>query len=196
MEPFIGEIKMFGGNFAPLGWAKCDGQLLPIAQNDALFSLLGTAYGGDGRTTFGLPDLRGRVPMHEGTGPGLSNKRLGEKGGEEGVILTPRNMPAQTYTADLSTIKGKMAFTTDKGDTNTPSTGNVFAVSSVSLSRSDIKDVSMYKNASTSDQTKDISISGTLNIDNKGGSQGHSNMQPFLALNYIIALQGIYPSRN
>ena len=93
-EPFVGEIRMFAGNFAPRGWAFCDGQLLAVSQNDALFSLLGTIYGGDGRTTFGLPDLRGRIPIHMGHGPGLSERRLGAKGGEEKVTLTVNQLPS------------------------------------------------------------------------------------------------------
>ena len=99
MEPFIGQIIMFAGNFAPRGWAFCDGQLLPISQNTALFSILGTTYGGDGRTTFALPDLRGRVPMHAGHGPGLSSRRIGEKGGQESVTLTIAEMPSHTHSA-------------------------------------------------------------------------------------------------
>ena len=96
-DPFIGEIKMFAGNFAPRGWALCDGQLLAVSQNDALFSLFGTIYGGDGRTTFGLPDLRGRIPIHAGSGPGLSPRRLGAKGGAENVTLTTAQLPAHKH---------------------------------------------------------------------------------------------------
>ena len=97
MEPFVGEIRMFAGNFAPRGWAFCDGQLLSVSDNDALFSLLGTIYGGDGRTTFGLPDLRGRIPIHAGQGSGLSNRRLGSKGGAEQVTVTVNQTPTHTH---------------------------------------------------------------------------------------------------
>ncbi|MBD3756388.1 MAG: phage tail protein, partial [Gammaproteobacteria bacterium] len=96
-EPFVGEIRMFAGNFAPRGWAFCDGQLLAVSQNDALFSLLGTIYGGDGRTTFGLPDMRGRIPVHQGSGPGLSPRRLGSKSGAETETLTVNQMPSHTH---------------------------------------------------------------------------------------------------
>jgi len=96
-EPFVGEIRMFAGNFAPRGWAFCDGQLLAVSQNDALFSLLGTIYGGDGRTTFGLPDMRGRTPLHAGQGPGLSNRRLGAKAGAENVTLTVNQLPSHRH---------------------------------------------------------------------------------------------------
>ena len=106
MEPFIGQIMMVGFNFAPRGWALCDGSLLPINNNQALFSLLGTTYGGDGRTTFQLPDLRGRVPMHQGTGPGLPNHRIGEKGGVENVTLTVAQMPAHTHVLNASSDYG------------------------------------------------------------------------------------------
>ena len=107
MEDYIGIIKLFAGNFAPRAWAFCDGQLLSINQNTALFSILGTTYGGDGRTTFGLPDLRGRVPMHAGSGPGLSPRRLGEKGGAENTTLTASNLPAHSQTGHLNLSNGK-----------------------------------------------------------------------------------------
>ena len=125
-EPFIAEIIMFGGNFAPRGWAFCDGALLPISQNTALFSLLGTTYGGDGRTTFGLPDLRGRVAIHPGTGPGLSTVRLGEKGGVENVVLTTAQMPAHGHQIDHGHGATMNASSAD-GDVKTPA-GNVLAV--------------------------------------------------------------------
>ena len=105
-EPFVGEIRMFAGNFAPRGWAFCDGQLLAVSQNDALFSLLGTIYGGDGRTTFGLPDMRGRIPIHAGHGPGLSERRLGAKGGAEQVTLTVNQMPSHGHPARADTAIG------------------------------------------------------------------------------------------
>ena len=115
MDPFIGEIIMFGGNFAPRGWALCNGQLLSISQNSALFSILGTTYGGDGRTTFGLPDLRGRVSMHPGTGPGLSPRSLGQKGGAETETLTTSNMPSvcrPTMAASLAAVVGGQSIST------------------------------------------------------------------------------------
>lgn len=169
-EPFVGEIRMFAGNFAPRGWAFCDGQLLAVSQNDALFSLLGTIYGGDGRTTFGLPDLRGRIPIHAGSGPGLSPRRLGAKAGAEKVTLTVNQMPSHTHNFQAST---------NFADETAPE-GNVLAQQSAAQ---------LY-----------FSGSPTINlapqsIDNIGGSRSHTNLQPFLCIHYIIALFGIYPSR-
>ena len=142
-DPFIGEISMFGGNFAPRNWAQCDGQLLQISQYQALFSLLGTAYGGDGRTTFGLPDLRGRVPVHPGTGPGLTPRSWGQKSGVNDVTLNVNQIPSHNHTLPLKS-----------GDPPANSTKNT------------------------------------------GGGQSHTNVQPFLGLHYIVALQGVFPSRN
>jgi len=175
-EPFIAEIIMFGGNFAPRNWAFCDGQLLAISQNTALFSLLGTTYGGDGRTTFALPDLRGRVAMHAGSGPGLTTRRLGEKSGVESVTLNAAQMPSHSHTA---TVKGTNA----RGNSETPE-GNTWASRSRDNDYSDIAvpDVTMKAN--------------TVTVSTSGGSQAHENMPPYLAVNYIIALQGLYPSRN
>lgn len=174
-EPFVGEIRMFAGNFAPKAWAYCDGQLLAISQNDALFSLFGTLYGGDGRTTFGIPDLRGRIPIHQGTGPGLTPRPLGAKFGEENVTLTTNQMPSHTHTAqasnnaaDSTTLSGKVLA---KGvDTN-----DNFYVDSAGI-------------------TPAALINGV--VSNTGGSRPHTNMMPSLAVHFIVALFGIYPSRN
>lgn len=170
-EPFVGEIRMFAGNFAPSGWAFCDGQLLAVSQNDALFSLLGTIYGGDGRTTFGLPDLRGRVPVHAGQGPGLSNRNLGAKGGGENVTLTTNQLPSHMHT-----VNG----TNDTADATGPA-GTLPAQSKI---------VDLY--AST-EPTVDFNSSTVQNI---GGSLSHNNLMPFICINFIIALYGIYPSRH
>lgn len=171
-EPFVGEVRMFAGNFAPRGWAFCDGQLLAVSQNDALFSLLGTIYGGDGRTTFGLPDLRGRVPIHAGSGPGLSPRRLGAKGGAENVTLTVNQLPSHSHTFQASKEPGLLP---------NPSSDTVLATSNViELFAEDSQDQNM----------------ATAAITNIGGSRSHSNLQPFLCINYIIALFGIYPSRH
>ena len=169
-EPFIGEIRMFAGNFAPRGWAFCDGQLLAVSQNDALFSLLGTIYGGDGRSTFGLPDMRGRVPVHAGQGPGLSDYRLGAKGGAEKITLTVNQLPSHTHNA-----KG----TNDIADATTPG-GNVPAQSTV---------VDLYFPVAP---TVDMNAAAMPNV---GGSRSHTNLMPFLCVHFIIALFGIYPSR-
>jgi microcystin-dependent protein len=174
-EPFVGEIRMFAGNFAPRGWAFCDGQLLAVSQNDALFSLLGTIYGGDGRTTFGLPDLRGRVPMHQGHGPGLSSRKLGAKFGDEKVTLTVNQMPSHNHTAQAnSTEADKLTLS-----------GNVLAQTPVADT--------FY--ATTPDPSLNVTMkSGT--IVNNGGSRYHTNLMPTLCIHFIIALFGIYPSRH
>ncbi len=171
MDPFIAQIVMFGGNFAPRGWAFCDGQLLSIAQNTALFSILGTTYGGDGRTTFGLPDLRGRVSIHPGHGPGLSNYQLGQKGGTETVTLTAAQMPSHNHQIHAANTGGD--------DTN-PTTAKGFAVAGDDL---------YIENTPATTMQSDI-------VSSVGGSQAHNNVQPFECVNYIIALVGTYPSRS
>lgn len=178
-EPFIGEIKMFGGNFAPRGYALCDGQLLPIAQNTALFSLLGTTYGGDGRTTFGLPDLRGRAPMHPGSGPGLSFRRLGDKGGSENVSLTTAQLPSHNHTA-TGTIKAKNG----QPDESNPGGGVPSTLSGGT------------EGYAETDNTSMLAGGVDVTVNNNGGNQPHNNMQPFQCVNFIIALQGIFPSRS
>jgi len=168
-DPFIGEIQWFAGNFAPRGWAFCDGQLLPINQNQALFSILGTTYGGDGRTTFALPDLRSRAPLHRGQGPGLSNRNLGSKGGTETVTLSVAQMPAHTHTAKA------------KNATGTENVPNDRSLANIRRGYStDAADVAMDEST----------------VGSAGGGQPVNNMQPYLGLNCIIALQGLYPSRN
>ena len=169
-EPFVGEIKMFAGNFAPRSWAFCDGQLLAISQNDALFSLLGTIYGGDGRTTFGLPDMRGRVPIHMGGGPGLTPRPIGQKPGQENVTLTTNQIPSHPH---------QMRATDEAGDTTDP-TGQVQAQTTDDAYSASSPDTNMAAAA----------------ISASGGTQSHTNIQPFLCINFIIALFGIYPSRN
>lgn len=168
-EPFVGEIRMFAGNFAPRGWALCDGQLLAISQNDALFSLLGTIYGGDGRTTFSLPDLRGRLALHAGTGPGLSERRLGSRGGEERHTLTANEIPRHNHGVQANS---------NPATADNP-VGNVFA---------DTGGHNSYNSA-----TPNVSMG--LASSNAGGSQSHNNLMPFQCINYIISLFGIYPSR-
>lgn len=169
-EPFVGEIRMFAGNFAPRGWAFCDGQLLAVSQNDALFSLLGTIYGGDGRTTFGLPDMRGRIPIHAGHGPGLSERRLGAKAGAENVTLTVNQLPSHSHTFQAST--------------NIPSDRSPNSqVTGQTLEDTYINDTPLV-NMSTSAVSK------------VGGSRSHTNLMPFLCVHFIIALVGIYPSRH
>ncbi|MEM7054292.1 MAG: tail fiber protein [Pseudomonadota bacterium] len=171
-EPFVAEIRIFAGNFAPRGWAFCDGQLLPIAQNTALFSLIGTTYGGDGRSTTALPDLQGRVPMHPGRGPGLTSRRLGQRGGVETVSLSEAQMPNHTHS---------MTAETEAGESLNPS-NNSLARSGGAFS---------YQQNTTSNL---VSLDSRA-LPNTGGSQPHNNLQPFIAMNFIIALVGLYPSR-
>ncbi len=170
-EPFVAEIRIFAGNFAPRSWAFCNGQLLPVSQNTALFSLIGTTYGGDGRSTTALPNLQGRVPMHPGRGPGLTSQRLGQRGGTETVTLSEAQMPNHTHTAHGT---GESANQRDPTN-HLPATGGG-------------RGTNLYVNSTTT---------GAFDrLENTGGSQAHNNMQPFLAMNFIIALQGLYPSRS
>jgi len=169
-EPFLGEIMIVGFNFAPRGWAMCDGQILPINQNQSLYSLLGTTYGGDGRTTFALPDLRSRTPIHEGDG-----FSLGEKSGVETVTLTVAEMAAHTHQAKGTTADGL------RGQGS-----NVRSFATVGTENDPL-----YR---TPDSNIVQTASGTST--NAGGGQAHNNMQPYLTLTFVIALQGLFPSRN
>ena len=184
-EGCIGEIRMFGGNFAPRGWALCDGQLLAISSNSALFSILGTTYGGDGRTTFGLPDLRGRIPMHPGNGPGLNNRNLGEKGGIERVTLTNSELPSHSHPA---TSNATMKAISTEGDSANPKE-RIPAKSGAGD-----PDYGEESNADTSLHSDAISVN--TNVGNAGGNESHQNLQPYQCVNFIICLQGIFPSRN
>ena len=165
MEPFIGQIQIFGFSFAPNGWARCDGQLLAISSWTALFSLLGTTYGGDGRTTFGLPGLRGRTPLHQGSGPGLSPKSMGQRSGNETTFLTGANLPPHSHNRGLSTATG---------EEDSP-LNNVVAMHSAAF------------NEDATNQTASSSV---------GSGVSFSNQDPYLVLNYCIALIGIFPSRS
>ncbi len=171
-EPFIAEIMIFAGNFAPRGWLFCDGQLLPVSQNTALFSLLGTTYGGDGRTTVGLPNLQGRAPMHPGRGPGLTRRTLGEVGGVENVTLVTEQIPSHQHTFQGST---------DLPDVRDP--GNALAARPSGRGAA-----VLYGTASPVSMTADT-------VSTVGGGQSHMNLQPFLTLNFIIAIVGTFPSR-
>ncbi len=188
MDPFIGQIILFAGTFAPRNWAFCDGQLLPISQNTALFSLLGTTYGGDGRVTFALPDLRGRVPIGPRTGAGLTNRSLGSRLGNESVSLTESQIPSHTHS-----VSGVVKASSDDGTTNNPA-GAVFSVGKVPVDQSTNNDANIYN-----DKPTDVTMAADnleITQNSVGGSLPHTNMQPSLALNYIIALIGVYPSRN
>lgn len=171
-QPFIGEIKLFAGNFQIQGHAYCQGQLLPISQNDALFALIGTTYGGDGITTFALPDLRGRIPINQGTGQGLSSRTIGESSGTETVTLIPGQLPAHTH-----------AMNCNAGNGNSSNPVNNFWAAQPALLQ--------YAPASTASSA----LKGNATT-NSGNSQPHTNLQPYLTINYLIALEGIFPSRN
>ena len=168
-QPYIGEIRMFAGNFAPAGWAFCNGQLLPISENETLFVVIGTTYGGDGQETFALPNLQSRIPVHNGTGSGLSSYQLGETGGTEQVTLTTNQIPIHTH-APLAS---------DAGGTADSPGNNFWAASSLGKP---------YVAGPPGVQMNPQSISPT------GGSQPHDNMMPFLCVTYIISLFGLYPS--
>ena len=170
--PFIGEIRMFGGSFAPVGWNFCDGSLLPISQNDALFNLIGTTYGGDGQSTFAVPDLRGRVPIHQGQGPGITQSYLiGELAGVENVTLITQTIPSHNHNFVTSTAAA----------TATNPNGNIMAASPT---------IASYV----------IDVAGpTLTpgaISMVGGNQPHENMMPYLCINFIISLNGVFPSQS
>lgn len=171
MEGYIAEVRLFAGNFAPRNWAFCQGQILSISQNTALFSLLGTTYGGNGQTTFALPDLRGRVPVGTEQGPGLSPVRLGEKAGAQEVTLNVAQMPAHTHTVQSNAATNGAA-TTSRPNGKVPAAGGAYA-----------------------DSSDGSALQGDV-LNQAGGSQPHNNMQPYLGLNYIICLYGIFPSRN
>lgn len=170
-EPFLGEIRVFAGNFAPRGFALCNGQLLPINQNTALFSLLGTTYGGNGQTTFALPNLQDRFPMHWGQGAGLSSRALGELSGVATVTLQESEIPAHTHGLQASGANATAS---------TPAAGNALAVSQ----------------ATVYGPPQDLVALASETLAPTGGSTPHTNVQPFLAVTYLIALQGIFPSRN
>lgn len=175
-EPFVAEIRIFAGNFAPRGWAFCNGQLLPISQNTALFSLIGTTYGGDGRTTTALPNLKGRAPMHPGRGPGLTSRRLGQRGGVEMVTLTEAQMPNHNH---------QLMANLDDANSGDP-VGHSFGRTDGGLS---------YRNGAGSGIPNQVNMADNA-LPNAGGSQAHNNLQPFLTMNFIIALVGLYPSRS
>ncbi|MCH3884708.1 phage tail protein [Tenacibaculum aquimarinum] len=176
MEPFIGQIQAFGFNFAPRGWALCNGQLLAISANSALFSLLGTTFGGDGRTSFGLPDLRGRSIVHVGNGPGLSNISWGEKGGDEQVYLNTTNMPSHNHTAVINATNGD-------GDESIPNGGYLANSGNIDFYAEENQNGVALNN-------------GSITVGNTGGNLPFQNRNPFLGIYVSIAMQGIYPSRN
>jgi microcystin-dependent protein len=182
--PYLGEVKMFGGNFQPRGFAYCNGQLLPISQNDALYALIGTTYGGDGVNTFALPDLQGRIPLHQGTGPGLSTRVIGEKAGAETVTLITTQLPSHGH----QPVANNTDPTNDAPAANTmpcrpkQSTGGNTAA--------------LYTDSTKTPVAGDLKPMLAGLIGNAGGNQPHDNMMPFLCITFIIALEGVFPSQN
>jgi microcystin-dependent protein len=168
--PFVGEIRMVGFNFAPVGWAFCDGSLIPISENDTLFNLIGTTYGGDGQQTFALPDLRSRIPLHAGTGPGLSTRILSEVGGVETVTLIANQIPSHSHAPQAQS---------GGGNQSSPSNG-IWANSGQGQYSTD---------------TPTLALKATL-VGQTGGSQPHDNMMPYTVINFIISLFGVYPSQS
>jgi microcystin-dependent protein len=188
-DGFLGEVKMFAGNFAPRGWALCEGQVLAISQNTALFSLLGSTYGGDGRTTYALPDLRSRVPVGTGNGPGLLNYRLGQQGGAENNTLTVNQLPSHTHLA-TGTVTPNAS--TEKATSDDP-TGKYPSAAVYPISRAELKPVLTYGDTTNA---KMGSNPVNVTVSNTGGNQAINNIQPYLSINYIICIDGTYPSRN
>lgn len=180
MEGTIAEVRMFAGNFSPRNWAFCSGQILPIAQNTALFSLLGTTYGGNGQTTFALPDLRGRAVIGTGQGPGLSNKTLGELAGTPSLTLNTNNLPSHTHA-----ITGSAAIPFSSHDGHSTEAVNNFPAISGNM---------IYSSGTDNNAMAPASVALTTGL--AGGGQPVNNMKPYLGMNYIICLFGIYPSRN
>jgi len=172
-NPFIGTIISFGSNFAPRGWALCDGQLLPISQYSALFSILGTTYGGDGRTTFALPDLRGRAAVHAGRGPGLSDRRLGARSGTQSNVLNATQLASHTHVA-------QDRVGTEPASTDDPT--NAY--------------ITLHAEDSFSDTSTASGVMAAAVVGNTGNNQALNNMAPYEVVNFIVALQGVYPSRS
>ena len=173
-EPFLGEVRLFAGNFAPVGWNFCDGTVLQIASNDALFNLIGTTYGGDGMTTFALPDLRGRVPVGQGNGPGLSPRMIGESYGTEAVTLTVQQIPPHSH-----------SFVTTAAAATSPNPSTALFANTGGDN--------LYVQNPSSPQPKALAAQ---TVANAGQSQPHNNIMSSVGMNYIIALEGIYPSQN
>lgn len=212
MEEYIGTIQLFGFDFAPRGWALCNGQLLPISQYTALFSLLGTKYGGDGITNFALPDLRGRAPIHYGQGPGLSNYIIGQKAGTENVTITSSQMPAHNHGLSAGnlpvtgniTVTASLQASDQLGDSSVPVAGNVLSkTNDVGGSGADVQ---IYSGNTPNVTLGGLSVSATPNgmVVNTagvttgitGGSQPLPILNPFLVMNFCICIEGIFPSRN
>jgi microcystin-dependent protein len=181
-QPYVGQIFMFAGNFAPAGWMACNGQIIPISENDVLFQLIGTTYGGDGESTFALPNLQGRIPIHMGQGAGLSSYQIGQTGGAESVTLTTQQIPSHNHMAQTSTVGGTSAspqsgsILADEVTQGAPSGGNAYAY--------------------VAGNTAPLAPLPGNTVVNAGGNQPHENMQPFGVVLYCISLFGIFPTPN
>ncbi len=174
VDPYIGQIMPWAGNFAPRNWAFCDGQFMAISQNDALFSIIGTMYGGDGHTTFALPDLRGRMPIHFGDGPGLTPRQIGQRAGTETAFLDVTQIPSHNHVLTCNS---------GEGDQQNPS-NNYFASGKI-----ESLDTTLYEDTATTTLSQQA-------VTAAGAGQAHTNMPPFIAINYCIALYGVYPPRS
>ncbi|MEZ5017097.1 MAG: tail fiber protein [Flavipsychrobacter sp.] len=186
----MGEVRLFAGNFEPRNWAFCQGQLLSIRQNQALFSLMGTMWGGDGRTTFALPRMRGRVPVGMGSMPGGNTYRCGQVGGTETVSLRSYNLPSHNHSPHGEVESGQATFVCNYMDATTDDPSNALPAEVIGY------DVYSTETPDTAMASVDVQVAGYYTVGNTGGSQPHSNMQPFLAMNYIICMMGNFPQRN
>lgn len=196
-ESYTGEISMFGFNFAPRNWAFCNGQIMAIAQNQALYALLGTIYGGDGRTTFSLPGLQGRSPMQFGTGPGLSSHPIGMKAGAEFNTLDTLHMPSHNHTAQLqATAATTMSASLDKANATVPTNNAILSEAVTGFNPTSIYDTNGVASSTVNLGGLTTAVSGSVTIGNNGSNQPVNNMSPYLAINFSISLMGIFPSRN
>ena len=195
MDPFISLICLWGPNFAPKDWAFCDGSILPIAQNQSLFALIGCTYGGDCRTTMGLPDFRGRVPVGAGQSPGTSHYVLGQMGGMEHISLTTAEIPVHNHAATFNPSAVTLKASPVAGTEKVPGTNNATTLAASDLGRADASNI-YNAETPTVNLNMEASFEGAVTVEQAGGGQAHYNMQPYTVVNYIIALQGIFPSRN
>ena len=201
MEPFIGQIIMFAGNFAPRDWAFCQGQTLAISEYTALFSIIGTTYGGNGRTTFDLPDLRGRAPIGQGQGNGLTSRIMGEQIGIEDITLSTAQMPIHSHAAETtisgSSVTAKLKASSAEGTTNVPLNNYLAKPSNIGL-----QSINMYDSSADIEMASDAieidlsAVTANTTTDDTGGNSAHNNIQPSLVMNYIICVNGVYPSRS
>lgn len=197
-EPFLGEIIMFAGNFAPRGWALCNGQLLSVSQNSALFAILGTTYGGNGQTTFALPNLQGRAPVHAGQSPGTSRYTLGEVGGTENVTLTINELPAHNHTVALSgTGNVSVALGASSANGNAPAPGPTTVPAKIT---SGLNTLNPYSTTAPDTTLLPVNTTTTVNVSGNTGVVGNNLpvpiVQPYVVVNFIIATEGVFPSRN